>query len=354
MGNVIRIGTRESQLAVWQATKVQQLLAENNFYSELVYIKSEGDIDLHTPLYEMGVQGIFTRSLDIALLTDKIDIAVHSMKDVPTQLPKGIAQAAVLERASYKDLFVVNGQWSMVNDDPSKLETLFTTHNSPLTIDDSPFTIHNSPLPIDHSPLTIHTSPFTIATSSIRRKAQWLNRYPHHVIENLRGNVNTRLRKVAESNWQGAIFAAAGLERIGLRPENSIELDWMLPAPAQGAIMVVCRDADVFCLDACEHFNDSLTALCTKIERDFLRILLGGCSTPISALAQVKDDAIIFKGNILSVDGKEKVEVEMTKSGLDGSGLGTGETPDLGITAAHEILKRGGSEIVKGIRNATK
>ena len=368
MGKVIRIGTRESQLAVWQATKVQQLLAENNFHSELVYIKSEGDIDLHTPLYEMGVQGIFTRSLDIALLTGKIDIAVHSMKDVPTQLPKGIAQAAVLERASYKDLFVVNGEWSMVNDDPSKLEILFTTHNSPLTIDDSPFTIHNSPVTIDdspftihnspltihHSPFTIHPSPFTIATSSIRRKAQWLNRYPHHLIENLRGNVNTRLRKVAESNWQGAIFAAAGLERIGLRPENSIELDWMLPAPAQGAIMVVCRDADVFCLDACGHFNDNLTALCTKIERDFLRILLGGCSTPISALAQIKDDTIIFKGNILSVDGKEKVEVEMTKSGLDGSGLGTKENADLGVTAAHEILKKGGSEIVKGIRNATK
>ncbi len=342
MGNVIRIGTRESQLAVWQATKVQQLLAENNFHSELVYIKSEGDIDLHTALYEMGVQGIFTRSLDIALLADKIDIAVHSMKDVPTQLPKGIAQAAVLERASYKDLFVfknadvvnvVNGESLIVNEDASKLE--------------APFTIHNSPL-------TIHHSPFTIATSSIRRKAQWLNRYPHHVIENLRGNVNTRLRKVAESNWQGAIFAAAGLERIGLRPENSIELDWMLPAPAQGAIMVVCRDADVFCLDACGHFNDNLTALCTKIERDFLRILLGGCSTPISALAQVKADTIIFKGNILSVDGKEKVEVEMTKSGLDGSGLGTRENADLGVTAAHEILKRGGGEIVKGIRNATK
>ena len=349
MGKVIRIGTRESQLAVWQATKVQQLLAENNFHSELVYIKSEGDIDLHTPLYEMGVQGIFTRSLDIALLTGKIDIAVHSMKDVPTQLPKGIVQAAVLERASYKDLFVfknadvvnvVNGESSIVNEDASKLE--------------APFTIHNSQLTTRHSPLTPHPSPFTIATSSIRRKAQWLNRYPHHVIENLRGNVNTRLRKVAESNWQGAIFAAAGLERIGLRPENSIELDWMLPAPAQGAILVVCRDADVFCLDACEHFNDSLTALCTKIERDFLRILLGGCSTPISALAQIKDDTIIFKGNILSVDGKEKVEVEMTSSGLDGSGLGTKENADLGVTAAHEILKKGGSEIVKGIRNATK
>ena len=345
MGKVIRIGTRESQLAVWQATKVQQLLAVNNYHSELVYIKSEGDIDLNTPLYEMGVQGIFTRSLDIALLSGKIDIAVHSMKDVPTQLPKGIVQAAVLERASYKDLFVyknadvVNGEWSVVNNDPSILEALFTTYNSPLTIDDLT--------------LTTHHSPFTIATSSIRRKAQWLNRYPHHVIENLRGNVNTRLRKVAESNWQGAIFAAAGLERIGLRPENSVELDWMLPAPAQGAILVVCRDADVFCLDACEHFNDSLTALCTKIERDFLRTLLGGCSTPISALAQIKGDSIIFKGNIFSVDGKEKVEVEMINSGLD-SDFKTGKIANLGITAAYEILKRGGSEIVKGISNATK
>ena len=330
MGKVIRIGTRESQLAVWQATNVQQLLAANNFQSELVYIKSEGDIDLQTPLYEMGVQGIFTRSLDIALLNNKIDIAVHSMKDVPTQMPGGIVQSAVLERASYKDLFVfkesssmVKGESSMVNKDPEIFERLFIN---------------------DHSP-------FIIATSSIRRKAQWLNRYPHHIIENLRGNVNTRLRKVAESNWQGAIFAAAGLDRIGLRPENSIELNWMLPAPAQGAIMVVCRDADDFCLNACEHFNHSHTALCTKIERDFLKILLGGCSTPISALAQVKEDSIIFKGNILSVDGKEKVEVEMSCSGLTSSGFQAG---DMGINAAHELLKKGGSEIVKGIRNATK
>ena len=330
MGKVIRIGTRESQLAVWQATNVQQLLAANNFQSELVYIKSEGDIDLHTPLYEMGVQGIFTRSLDIALLNNKIDIAVHSMKDVPTQMPGGIVQSAVLERASYKDLFVfkesssmVKGESSMVNKDPEIFERLFIN---------------------DHSP-------FIIATSSIRRKAQWLNRYPHHIIENLRGNVNTRLRKVAESNWQGAIFAAAGLDRIGLRPENSIELNWMLPAPAQGAIMVVCRDADDFCLNACEHFNHSHTALCTKIERDFLKILLGGCSTPISALAQVKEDSIIFKGNILSVDGKEKVEVEMSCSGLTSSGFQAG---DMGINAAHELIKKGGGEIVKGIRNATK
>jgi hydroxymethylbilane synthase len=324
MGKLIRIGTRESQLAVWQATKVQELLSQHNFQSELVLIKSEGDIDLQTPLYEMGVQGIFTKSLDIALLTNKIDIAVHSMKDVPTQLAKGIVPAAVLERASYKDLLVykenilVNGQWSMVNGDPAKFETLFT----------------------------IHDSPFTIATSSIRRKAQWLNRFPNHTLDNLRGNVNTRLRKVAESNWHGAIFAAAGLERINLRPQNSIELEWMLPAPAQGAIMVVCREADDFYLDACNHFHDRNTALCTKIERDFLRILLGGCSTPISALAEVKNDTVIFKGNILSVDGKEKVEVEKI--------VPVTGAADLGKTAAEYLLAHGGQKIADDIRNAAK
>jgi hydroxymethylbilane synthase len=312
MGKVIRIGTRESQLAVWQASKVQQLLLQNNFPSELVFIKSEGDIDLQTPLYEMGVQGIFTKSLDIALLNNKIDIAVHSMKDVPTQMAQGIVQAAVLERASYKDLLVYKGQWSMVS---------------------SEWTIAGK-------------NELNIATSSIRRKAQWLNKFPLHQIHNLRGNVNTRLRKLQEENWDAAIFAAAGLERINLRPQNSIELDWMLPAPAQGAIMVVCREADDYCLEACNYFNHADTAICTKIERDFLRQLLGGCSTPISALATVKDNELIFKGNILSVDGKEKVTVEKT--------VFINESNDLGKIAATWLLQNGGQKIAHGIRNGTK
>jgi len=323
MNKVIRIGTRESQLAVWQATLVQNLLAQYNFPSELVYIKSEGDIDLQTPLYEMGVQGIFTKSLDIALLTNKIDIAVHSMKDVPTQLAKGIVQAAVLKRASYKDLFVYKDA-GVVN---------------------SELSIVNIGVLGSNEPFTIHDSQLTIATSSIRRKAQWLNRFPNHTLENLRGNVNTRLRKVAESNWHGAIFAAAGLERINLRPENSIELDWMLPAPAQGAIMVVCREADEECLDACENFNDSDTALCTKIERDFLRTLLGGCSTPISALATIANGEVNFRGSLLSVDGKEKMEIERKADTFSGF--------DLGTKAALHILENGGQKIIDGI-NAAK
>ena len=314
MDKVIRIGTRESQLAVWQATLVQQELSKNGYQSELIYIKSDGDLDLHTPIYEFGVEGVFTKSLDIAVLNNTIDIAVHSMKDVPIQLAKGIIQSAVLKRASYKDILVFKGpsivaEWDLSN--PSSI-----------------------------SPIKI---PGIIATSSIRRKAQWLHRYPNHTIEILRGNVNTRLNKVEQSNWNGAIFAAAGLERIGLRPQNSIDLNWMLPAPAQGAIMVVCREDDTYSLNASKALNDNETVLCTKIERDFLKTLLGGCSTPISALAQVIEGQIYFNGNVLSTDGKEKIEIEKY--------ISSNETNNWGVILANEILKKGADKIINAFQD---
>jgi hydroxymethylbilane synthase len=302
---LIRIGTRESQLAVWQANQVKELLLSRGAECELILIKSEGDMDLKTPLYEMGVTGIFTRALDIALLNDRIDIAVHSMKDVPVQPAQGIIQAAVLKRASYKDILVFNGSMDFLLDFQSKA---------------------------------------VIATSSIRRKAQWLHRYPHHQIELLRGNVNTRLQKLKDSNWNGAIFAGAGLERIDLRPSNSTDLDWMLPAPAQGAIMVVCRQDDEFVKNAVSDLNHVDTALCTKLERDFLRALSGGCSTPISALAEIKEDRIFFRGNILSLNGAEKVEIEFDCALSD-------DEKDIGIKAARQLLEKGGDKIAAGINN---
>jgi hydroxymethylbilane synthase len=311
MHKLIRIGTRESQLAVWQATQVKQQLAQSGFESELVYIKSEGDVDLKTPLYEMGVQGIFTRSLDIALLNNKIDAAVHSMKDVPTQLPNGLKQSAVMKRGPVNDLLVFKNDSAM-----HEYYSLKKDAN------------------------------FTVATSSIRRKAQWLNKYPTHQIENLRGNVNTRLEKVNLENWGAAIFAQAGLERINLRPKSSIVLDWMLPAPAQGAIVVMCRRDDDYANEACESLNDESTAVCTKIERDFLRSLLGGCSTPISAFAKLIDGVIDFKGNILSTDGIHKVEIEK-KVPVDSCG-------DLGLLAAQELLQNGGSQIAESIQHAAR
>ncbi|HKH62142.1 MAG TPA: hydroxymethylbilane synthase [Flavitalea sp.] len=307
MSKLIRIGTRESQLAVWQAAQVKEQFMLNGLRAELVYIKSEGDTDTKTPLYEMGVQGIFTRSLDTALLNNNIDIAVHSMKDVPTQLPEGIVQAAVLKRGPVNDLLVFK----------TSLDQLYREEY------------------IAH-----------IATSSIRRKAQWLHRFPHHQVHNLRGNVNTRLQKLQNAKWDAAIFAQAGLERIGLRPEDSVELNWMLPAPAQGAIMVVCRDNDPFIFESCRPFNDPETALCTKIERDFLRALLGGCSTPISALAIVKNDMVGFTGNILSLDGAEKVQTEKK--------VPVADAINLGREAALNLLQTGGSQIAERIKYAAQ
>jgi len=323
MKKLFKIGTRESELATWQASHVKELLKKNGVDSELIFIKSEGDINTVTPLYEIGVQGIFTKTLDAALLDKRIDIAVHSMKDVPTQPAKGIRQAAVLKRASYKDILVYKGEWAIGNSEG--------IHDSPLTTHHSQLTTHHSPLTTHHSQLTTHNSPLTIATSSIRRKAQWLHRYPNHTIESLRGNVNTRLRKLQENNWNGVIFAAAGLERIGLRPENSIDLDWMLPAPAQGAITISCRDDDDISFNASRLLNDESTFVCTKIERDFLRALLGGCSTPISALAVIENDMIIFKGNICSTDGKKKYEIQKEVLKINGN--------DLGKLAAKELLE---------------
>lgn len=310
----IKIGTRESRLAARQATQVKEWLHLHGYESELVFIKSEGDINLKTPIYKMGIQGVFTRSLDIALLTNQIDVAVHSMKDVPTQLATGVVQAAVLPRGNPKDLLLLK--------------------NTDRSAD-----FINKEWPKE----AFAQRKMIIGTGSIRRKAQWLHRYPMTQIENMRGNVNTRLEKLSKENWDGALFAAAGLERINLRPEYAIELDWMLPAPAQGAIVVVCRRADQFSFNACALLNDEDTALCTKIERDFLRTLMGGCSTPISALAVRENNSIHFKGNIVSLNGKEKASIDEIKE--------MAEAAPMGEWAAKEILKNGGQAIAESIRN---
>ncbi|HUR10495.1 MAG TPA: hydroxymethylbilane synthase [Flavitalea sp.] len=300
----IRIGTRDSELALCQANRVKSLLEKEGAVVQLVPIKSEGDLDVKTPLYEMGVQGIFTRALDIALLNNRIDLAVHSFKDVPVKLAAGIIQAAVLKRDSPADLLVCK---SSVN---------FLAQENYTAL---------------------------IATSSIRRKAQWLHRYPNHRIENLRGNVNTRLEKLKTSAWDAAIFAKAGLERINKIPTNVIELDWMIPAPAQGAIVVVARIEDAKLLKQCHALNDCQTELCTRLERQFLQTLLGGCSTPISALAYVENSEIIFKGNIMSPDGRQVANVNRRAL--------LSESESLGKLAANEMIAKGGEPILKLIQH---
>lgn len=304
MHRLIRIGSRDSSLALWQAKLIESLLNQQGIKTELTLVKSEGDINLTSPLYEMGVQGIFTKTLDIALLTNKIDIAVHSLKDVPTQLPKNLKIAAIPKRANVKDALVY---------------------------EDASFKV-------------TERADITIATSSLRRKAQWLNRYPNHTIESIRGNINTRLEKLKNTkNWNAALFASAGIDRIGLDVPNRLELDWMLPAPAQGALAVVCREDDVETDLICKTLNHHETSICAGIERSFLRSLKGGCSIPIAALATVENEKIHFRGNILSLDGLRKVEIEMDFE-LD-------NFENAGKLAAEKLLKSGGDKIAAELKS---
>jgi len=305
-GKTIRIGTRDSELALWQAHTVQKKLNDLGYTTEIVAVKSQGDIILDKPLYELGITGIFTKTLDVAMINGQVDIAVHSMKDVPTALPQGIVQAAVLERANTLDILVHKGN------------------------------------------LDFLTTSGTIATGSLRRQAQWWHKYPNHQVVDLRGNVNTRMQKLAESDWNGAVFAAAGLERINLKPENYINLDWMIPAPAQGAMVVVAMANDEFTKDAVSQLNDIETEICTYIERQFLKTLEGGCTAPIGALARYDEekDTIEFKGVLFSIDGKQKIEIEKS--------VDISEWKKLGFHSAQEILNTGGAELMTEIKKQLK
>lgn len=301
MNKVIKIGTRDSQLALWQAHTVENQLQALGYETQIVPVKSAGDLKLDTPLYELGITGIFTKTLDVAMLNNTVDIAVHSLKDVPTALPKGIVQAAVLKRASTLDILVTKE-------------------------------------------VVDYTKSCTIATGSLRRKAQWLNKYPTHTVVDLRGNVNTRLQKLQDNSWQGAIFAKAGLERIDVLPSRYTSLDWMTPAPAQGAMTIVALEKDPFCIEATQKLNDTPSQICTQIERDFLRTLEGGCTAPIGALAKIKSNTIEFKGCLLSLDGTKKIAIEKT--------ISLNLAAKAGDAFAKEVLQKGGDVLLKEIKAA--
>ncbi|MCL6524964.1 MAG: hydroxymethylbilane synthase [Thermoflavifilum sp.] len=298
----LRIGTRSSKLALWQAAQVQLALQRCGLESQIITVESEGDVDVHTPLYAMGVQGVFTRQLDIALLNKRIDLAVHSLKDVPVQLAQGTLLAAVLPRGPVEDMLLCrNLEW-----------------------------------------IDIPNSVATIATGSIRRRAAWQHRYPHHSFVNLRGNIQTRVRKFRESSWQGALFARAALDRLQvvLNPEEKlIPLPWMIPAPAQGAIGVTIREEDTQLYSLCQQWiNDASTALCVAIERRFLQELHGGCSTPICALARVENSEVVFTAQILSADGRQALDICLKKPITTGI--------EIAIEAAQLLLQQGAQELL--------
>ena len=294
----IRIGTRASKLAVWQAEQVQSLLQTINISSSIIKIKSSGDKDLSKPVYELGITGVFTKEIDLALLNNEIDIAVHSLKDVPTKLPLGVMQGAVLQRGSELDVIIPN-------------KALKSKGN-------------------------------TIATGSLRRKAQWLNKFNTDNIVEIRGNVQTRLRKLDENNWNGTIMAKAGLERLDILPKDYQDLSWMIPAPAQGAISVQNLTINSSITEVLKQINHVETELCTNIERSFLNKLEGGCTAPIGAHAKIVDNSIVFRGVLLSVDGKEKIEVNEVHK-LD-------KIEDLGEKLAKKIISLGGNRILNSLK----
>ncbi|MEX1062846.1 MAG: hydroxymethylbilane synthase [Balneolaceae bacterium] len=303
MNRTLRIGTRDSRLATWQAKHVSGKLERMGIESRLVFVKSEGDLDLATPLPEMGGKGVFTKALDEALMSNDIDLAVHSFKDLPTVNPLPLKVAAVLERGDPRDSLVA----------PKGVRYL----------EDSSVNA-------------------VIATSSHRRRAQWLHRFPDHEITNIRGNVQTRLRKVEEQGWDGAIFAAAGLKRVNLDHHIAVYLDWMVPAPAQGAVAVMIRGNDPGLADLLLPLQHRGTALCTGIERELLNRMEAGCSAPVGAYAWIEKESVILRGVALTIDGAVQYDVEMTAPREEAEGLG--------IQAADALLEQGADKIMEDLK----
>ncbi|MDC1534700.1 hydroxymethylbilane synthase [Flavobacteriaceae bacterium] len=294
----IRIGTRASRLAVWQAEEVQRQLKKINISSTIITISSSGDRNLSKPVYELGITGVFTKEIDAALLNNEVDIAVHSLKDVPTILPLGVRQGAVLKRGSEMDVVITNQFLNEGNN--------------------------------------------TIATGSLRRKAQWLNKFKTDNIIDVRGNVQTRLKKLKENNWNGTILAKAGLERLKILPNNYQDLNWMIPAPAQGAICVQNLTKDSSITDMLKEINHIETETCTNIERSFLNKLEGGCSAPIGAYARIVNNTIIFRGVLLSIEGKDKIEINEVDKLENSMGLGE--------KYAIKIISLGGDKILNSLK----
>lgn len=306
---MIRIGTRDSKLAVWQAEFVSDALQKSGNETELVYIKTEGDLVLDTPLPLMGGKGVFTKALDDALLAGQIDLAVHSHKDIPTRLPDGLIVAAVFEREDPRDVLVMRANHHLTAD-----EFLAGEHPNENGI---------------------------IATSSMRRQGQWLHRYPHHKITDIRGNVQTRLKKLDESPWDGAIFAAAGLMRLGLEHRISAFLDWMLCAPAQGAVAVMTRAGDAALIQKLQEHHHVQTAICVGAERQCLNRLEGGCSAPVGVYVRQDGYQYLLFANVLSPDGVDCLDVSLEVAMDDVDGIA-----QLGTRAADALLRAGAGDLV--------
>ncbi len=307
----LRVGTRGSALALWQTEHVRARLGHAGYATERIEIRTTGDVVQHLPLAQIGSRALFTKQIDDAMLEGRIDLAVHSLKDLPTSLPPGIALVAVGEREDPRDALVGRG---------------------PLAWNDL-------------------AGGAVLATSSLRRRAQLLHLRPDLQVRDIRGNVDTRVAKLdASAEWTGILLATAGLVRLGLahRIGERLPDEVMLPAPGQGALAVTARSGDAVAAAAAEgavHHRE--TSLAVAAERAFLRTLEGGCQVPVGAHATLAagGEELRLHGRVVSLGGERGVE------GLHaGSARSEADADELGVALAIRLLEQGAASILAEVR----
>jgi hydroxymethylbilane synthase len=300
----LTIGSRASDLALWQSNYIRDrlLAAHPDLEVTIKHIHTTGDKILDSSLSMIGGKGVFTKELETALLANEIDIAVHSLKDLPTTLPDELMLGAIPERANVEDVFLAKDTNTRLMDLPDGA---------------------------------------TIATGSMRRTAQLLTKRPDFRVVDIRGNVPTRIRKMLESNWDGMILARAGLERLGLTTHiaHTISLEWVLPAAGQGALGIECRSDDKKTLEILAPLNHNATRQSVTAERSLLQALGGGCQVPIGAHGKIVGNVLELSGCIAAMNGESIVRA-----------VHTGDTTlaeQIGADLARTLLDMGGKSLLE-------
>ena len=305
MEHVIRIGTRSSKLALWQSHLIAMTLESKypDMRIDFVYVKTKGDKILDSPLSKIGGKGLFTKELEVQMLEGKIDLAVHSLKDVPVQLSDEFTIAAITKRTDPFDAFVSN-KYKSLHDLPQGAK---------------------------------------IGTSSLRRHAQLLAIRPDLQIENLRGNVNTRLQKLDAGDFDALILATAGLKRLGYQSKivEILSPEVMLPAVGQGALAIETLKNNFKICEMLKFIDDKNTRAVTNTERAFLRVVEGGCQVPVGVYAQIEGNKITADAVIASLDGKKTIRDKISGP-ID-------EAEYIGEDLANKLLYTGGKEILQSI-----
>ncbi|MFY9996253.1 MAG: hydroxymethylbilane synthase [Leclercia sp.] len=307
LDNVLRIATRQSPLALWQAQYVKQRLeaCHAGLRVELVPMVTRGDVILDTPLAKVGGKGLFVKELELALLEDRADIAVHSMKDVPVDFPEGLGLVTICEREDPRDAFVSN----------------------------------------HYDSLAALPQGSVVGTSSLRRQCQLAEYRPDLVIRSLRGNVGTRLSKLDSGEYDAIILAVAGLKRLGLESRIRVALspEQSLPAVGQGAVGIECRLDDTRTHALLAPLNHAETAIRVQAERAMNTRLEGGCQVPIGSYAELIDGELWLRALVGAPDGSQMVRGERRGKPQDA------ET--LGVSLAEELLNNGAREILADVYN---